>query len=86
MKSDNALLGCDTDVRLLAEELVRACSKKGYGLTGFIFSASPTPFLMHIGSVSEVGPKLTELHVRLCDMADDGRPVVKRQVRMKGDA
>lgn len=73
-------------LRLMAEELMRECARCGCLLTGFLLKVDGAPFFMHFGTVEERGAALAELHARLCEMVDDGRPVIEKTVRVKGDA
>lgn len=73
------------EIRLLAEELTRCCARHGVGLTGFAFSMDPALF-MHFSTVHEEGLELAKLHAGLCEMASDGRPTIRRQLSVTGDA
>ena len=76
----------DPDVRLLIEELIRACAKRQYCLAGYVFGAGNTPFIMRISTFEDDGNS-KELFERLCDMMDARAGAIeKREVRMKGDA
>ena len=76
----------DPEVRLLIEELIRACAKRQYCLAGYVFGAGNTPFVMRISTFEDDGNSRV-LFEKLCDMFEArGDAIERREVRMKGDA
>lgn len=61
---------CRLELRDGAEKLVRAATKNKACIVGFIFGMEPQIFI-RFGNVTESGPDLAELYIRLTDMAED---------------
>jgi len=74
------------DIIELTEQLIRLCGKRRVLLTGFLVSTSDPPLLLHFGTVKESGDDLVALHEKLIGITGDGRSVVRRNVRARGDA
>ncbi len=71
-----------TDLRLFIEEFIRVCSEHKAAVTGFVFCGDPVYFVQ-FGNTKDKGDDLKTLHARLCEMADDGREVIRHKVQDK---
>lgn len=58
------------ELRAAVEKLVLAATENKAAVIGFIFGAEP-PIMIRFGNVTESGPALAELYLKLADMAEE---------------
>lgn len=71
------------ELRAAVEKLVLAATKNKAAVIGFIFGANP-PVMIRYGNVTESGPALAALYLKLADMAEEKETkgmVIKDRIR-----